>query len=417
MTEQSKQTVNKIFMIAGEPSGDVLGGHMMAALKKASGGPVAFEGVGGDHMRVQGLKSLLPMNEICVMGIWEVVWQIPRLIKLINGMVEEIEKRQPDVLVTIDLPDFNFEVGKRLKARGIFKGRHIHYVAPSVWAWRPGRAEKIASFLDGLICLYPFEPPFFTKHNLETFYAGHPMVETDIDKASAERFRSEYDIPDGVPTLGVFFGSRIGEFERMSGTLTETVKAIKEIYPDLHLIIPTLPHLEYEILQIVSHIECPAFVVTDPAMKWDAFKAADVAVAVSGTVGLELAYAGVPHVIAYKAHVVTWLAIKSLVKVKYAHLANLLLDAPVVPEFLQFQCSPLLISGALLKLFKIPALREKQKEKFMALRALMGAGQEKLPSERAAAFVLQSLSGKRRVKKPAGQGKDPAKAAGGASKS
>lgn len=148
-----KTGAKKIFMIAGEPSGDSLGGALIAALRAQSADPLVIEGVGGDLMQAQGLKTLLPMSEICVMGLFEVAAQLPRLIKLINAMVEEIETRQPDVFLTIDLPDFNFEIGKRLKKRGIFKGKHIHYVAPTVWAWRPGRAKKIAAFLDGLICL------------------------------------------------------------------------------------------------------------------------------------------------------------------------------------------------------------------------------------------------------------------------
>jgi lipid-A-disaccharide synthase len=388
-----KTGAKKIFMIAGEPSGDSLGGALIAALRAQSTDPLVIEGVGGDLMQAQGLKSLLPMSEICVMGLFEVVAQLPRLIKLINAMVEEIETRQPDVFLTIDLPDFNFEIGKRLKKRGIFKGQHIHYVAPTVWAWRPGRAKKIAAFLDGLICLYPFEPDYFTKHNLKAVYAGHPMVEKAIDKADGTAFKAEYDIPPDALSLGVLFGSRIAEFESMSRILTRSIQTIKEIHPNLVLIIPTLPHLEYEILQIISAIDCPAYVVTNTDSKWDAFKAMDLAVAVSGTVGLELAYAGTPHVIAYRLNPLSWLALKAMVKVKYAHLANLLLNELIVPEFLQWNATPLKISTELLRLIKLPSLRQQQKDKFQCLRQVMGADAAQTPSQRAAEFVLQLFNG------------------------
>ncbi len=174
-----------IFLIAGEPSGDNLGGALISSIRQKS--PNAeFFGIGGDIMTAQGLQSLLPMEEICVMGVFEVVTQIPRLLKLIQGVVEEIEARQPDILVTIDLPDFNFQVAKRLKKRGIFNGKIVHYVAPTVWAWRPGRAEKISEFLDGLLCLFPFEPAYFHPYNLRADYVGHPLIEQRLEKSENE---------------------------------------------------------------------------------------------------------------------------------------------------------------------------------------------------------------------------------------
>jgi lipid-A-disaccharide synthase len=143
-----------VFLIAGEPSGDALGAPLMRGLKEQGLSEANISGIGGDLMQAEGLESLLPMDDICVMGLWEVVWHLPRLLRLIEGLVEEIEERNPDVLVGIDLPDFNFQIAKRLRKRGVFKGKILHYVAPSVWAWRPGRAKDVASFLDGMMCLF-----------------------------------------------------------------------------------------------------------------------------------------------------------------------------------------------------------------------------------------------------------------------
>ncbi|MCB1579739.1 MAG: lipid-A-disaccharide synthase, partial [Alphaproteobacteria bacterium] len=197
-----------VFFIAGEASGDSLGASLMRGLKKREGDLVKFSGIGGPLMEGQGFKSLLPMDDLCVMGLWEVVWQLPRLLRLIQGTVEEIEKCAPDVVVTIDLPDFNFEVAQRLKKRGIFKGKIVHYVAPSVWAWRPGRAKKIAGYFDGLMCLFPFEPAYFTEHGLDAAYVGHPLIEVDTAALDPKGFREDLHIQDGALCLGVLFGSR-----------------------------------------------------------------------------------------------------------------------------------------------------------------------------------------------------------------
>lgn len=385
--------MSKIFLIAGEPSGDVLGGNLIAAMKAQGGESITFTGIGGEFMEAEGMESLLPMEEICVMGLWEVAGQLPRLLRLVNGVVEEIEKQQPDMVITVDLPDFNFEVGARLKKRGEYKGKIVHYVAPTVWAWRPKRAEKVSAFLDGLICLFPFEPEHFTVHGLDAVFAGHPMIENDIGSASGQVFREREGIPEDVTTLGLFFGSRAAEFKTLGKILVQTASILHEQYPDLHLVVPTLPHLEYDILQILGDIKCPSFVIKDQERKWNAFKACDAAVAVSGTVGLELAYAGVPHVIAYKMHPVSWLLVKRLVKVKHAHLANILFDEEIVPEYLQGKCKPEHISRRVLRLLKLEEERAKQKEKFQQLRHQLGADDADTPSARAARFVLDKMSG------------------------
>lgn len=379
----------KIFMIAGEASGDVLGASLMRGLKAQDAGLV-FEGIGGDLMKAQGLESLMPMREITAIGIFEVATQFSKLLKHIQAMVEEIEKRQPAVFVSIDLPDFNFQVAKRLKKRGIFKGKILHYVAPTVWAWRPGRAKAISAYVDGVMCLFPFEPPYFTAHGLEAVYTGHPIIEDAVAEDRAQA-RALFDIAEGDLALGVYFGSRESELARHQKTFTEVINFLHQQYPNLCVIAPTLPALEYHAYKALENITCQSYVVPKAEQKWTAMAACDMALAVSGTVGLELAYMGVPHVIAYKVSPPTYALLKALVKVKYAHLGSILMGRAIVPEFLQGDCQPLPIVKGLLGLVKNEELVKQQKADFEELRRKLHDGVSS-PSHDAAAFVLKHLS-------------------------
>ena len=379
---------DSVFLLAGEASGDALGGPLMEALKRANPA-VTFKGVGGEAMQAAGLDSLLPMEELCVMGLVEVVEHLPRLMKLINKMVAYIEKAQPDVVVTIDLPDFNFRVAKQLKANGIFKGRIVHYVAPTVWAWRPGRAKKVAAFLDGIMCLFPFEPDYFTAHGLKAAYVGHPLTERDLATDDGGAFREARGIAADAKVLTVMFGSRPAEIKAHGKIFAEAISYIAEQEPNLQLIVPTLPHVEFDVLEVLGEIDVPAYVTLDQDEKWVAMAASDAAVAVSGTAGLELAYAGVPHVIGYKAGFVTWALVKILVKSKYAHLANILLDRPVVPELLQFGCTGSNVAAGVLAVLQDDDAIAAQKGAFDELR--VGLKTDQAPSDMAAGFVLTEL--------------------------
>jgi lipid-A-disaccharide synthase len=378
--------MKKIFLIAGEPSGDALGAALMRGLKAR--GDVVFTGIGGPLMEAEGLRSLIEMEDLCVMGLWDVLGQLPRLLKLIRGVVEEIEKSDPDIVVTIDLPDFNFRVLQMLKTRGKTKAKRIHYVAPSVWAWRPGRAAHVAKFLDGLMCLFPFEPPYFTKHKLRAEYVGHPVVDS-FRTGDVAAFRSKQQIPEGARTLGLLFGSRESEVKSMSGVLIDTVDLLRERYKNLHLIIPTLKSVEYQVFKLTEKINCPhSIVIADDVNKWNAFAACDAAIAVSGTVGLELAYAGVPHAITYKMHPVTWGIVKALAKTKYAHLGNVLLNEPAFPEFLQGNADPLKIAREIMRIYDVPENAALQKEKSEKLGAAMALPAGESPITKAAGFVF-----------------------------
>ena len=391
----------KIFFIAGEHSGDVLGAGLLKALREKQP-DLEFSGIGGPLMEAQGFSSLIPMEELGIMGLWEVIGQLPRLLRLLEAVILEIEKFDPDIVVTIDLPDFNFLIGKRLKKRGKSKARLVHYVAPSVWAWRPGRAQKIAQFLDGLMCLFPHEPDYFKKFDLKAEFVGHPLIEHDPGLADGLAFRKKFGIRPEATVLAVFFGSREKELDVHGEIFKDAVMIVKEQCPDLVVIFPTLPYLEYEVTNMVHGVGYEAYVLVNPDEKWDEFAASNVALAVSGTVGLELAYMGVPHVIAYKMHPLSWLLVKFLVKTKYAHLANILLGEAAVPEYLQGQCTAIEIAKGVLKLLKDENGRQAQLAKTARVRDMLQGGDSKTPSRKAAEFILAvgQQPAKKFVKKP-----------------
>ncbi|MCB1592587.1 MAG: lipid-A-disaccharide synthase [Alphaproteobacteria bacterium] len=380
----------KLFFVVGENSGDHLAAGLIRELRKIQGQDLECLGVGGPRMKAAGFKELLPLDQISIIGIWEVIPKIPRLKKLFAAITEEIIKQNPEGVVTVDFPDFNFMLGKALRKRG-YTGKIIHYVAPSVWAWRPGRAKSMAKFLDGVICLFPMEPEYFTPHGIKAAFVGHPVVETNALKAEGQVFREANDIPLECKTVGLFFGSRESEFKNNSSTLKLAAAMVGEHIEGARFIAPTLPSTEYNVQILLRDFDLPIHVTSNQAFKWESFKACDVAIAVSGTVALELAYAGIPHVIIYKTNFLTYWIVRMLIKVKHIHLANILLKKNVVPEFVQGKCKAELIAEKVLELFNDEKTRKAQLAEFAELRKIVGCDQEKKPSLMAAEFVLEVL--------------------------
>ncbi len=370
-----------VCIIAGEASGDFLGSKLMQAMPGCT-----FTGIGGPQMNAAGLSSLFPYEELSVMGVAEILPRLPQLLARIQQAAEHIVATKPDIVVTIDSPDFCFRVIRAAKKRMMQPPKFVHYVAPTVWAWREGRAEKISRFLDGLICLFDFEPPYFEKYGLKSVAVGHPLVEGDALKADGARFREEFGITSGETIVGVLFGSRRGELKRTGPVLREAITALAgrmSIPP--HIVAPTLPHVYPMVMDLLRDYPGPIHVFTDAEHKWDAFKSFDVAMATSGTVGLELAALQLPHVIGYKMNPITAMLVKRLVKVRYAHLANIMADREIVPEFIQDNCRPDLIADKAFQLFIDPAA---QKADMAGIAFRLGAGQEKTPSQKAADFLL-----------------------------
>lgn len=381
--------MTRIFIIAGEPSGDFLGARLVSAIRSVSPG-CELTGVGGPQMKNAGILSLFPYEDLAVMGVAEVLPKLPLLIRRIQETARHIESVKPDIVVTIDSPDFSFRVMKAVRKSMPQAPKMVHYVAPTVWAWREGRAEKVSRFLDGLICLFDFEPPYFEKHGLRTVCAGHPLVEGAAMTANASSFREEYGVIN-ERIVGVLFGSRRGELRRTAPILRDAAFTLCERIGGLpHIVAPTLPHLYGEVMELLREYPGAIHITTDPEHKWDAFKAMDVALAVSGTVGLELAAMQVPHVIAYKANPVTAAIVRKLIKVKHAHLANIMADAEIVPEFLQENAREEVIAAKALDLFLNP---QGQIAAMADIASRLGARQAQKPSEKAAEFVLSFAPG------------------------
>lgn len=372
--------IKHIYLIAGEESGDFLGAQLMKALKNQNP-DLKFSGVGGKLMMDEGLKSLFSMEDLSVMGVAEVLPRLPKLIGRINQTVTDIMVNSPDIVVTIDAPDFSFRVLKKIREKMLEPPKLVHYVAPTVWAWREGRALKVAKFLDAMICLFDFEPPYFQNVGLKAIAVGHPMIESGILEAESALIGDEKTIK-----LGLFLGSRRGELKRTAPVLVEAVREILKTYKNIELVVPTLQHLERVVTEVLAPLDVPMTITTTREDKWSIFKACDVAIAVSGTVGLELSVVNVPHVIAYKTSPLTAFIVRRLIKTRFAHLANVMLQQEVVPEMIQESCDADIVAEKTLKLIENSKMREKQQEGFEKVRQKLGANMT--PSKKAAEFLL-----------------------------
>lgn len=374
-----------VYMIAGEASGDLLGAGFMAAFKGKTQNAASFSGIGGTYMAEEGLDSLFPMETLSVMGVFEVLPKIPDLLKRIRMTVRDIEEKQPDIVVSIDSPDFCFRVLKAIKKRGKAKMPLVHYVAPSVWAWRPRRAKKIAQFLDHLFALLPFEPPYFEKEGLDCTFIGHPMIErAEIVHADGARFREKYGIAPEQKIFCVLPGSRQSELKRMLPVFQNVVQNIAAQEPDVQVISVTLPHLKE---QITTAFSGQNVIVIDQD-KYDAFAASHVAAATSGTVALELALTRTPSVIGYRMNAMNSLLVKWLVTGKYASLPNIILDKPLLPELLLERCTDAALTADIMTLLTEKTAHKTQKDGFDALyQKFTGLS----PSAQAADVVLNIL--------------------------
>ncbi len=333
-----------VFLIAGEPSGDVLGGRLMAALDHATGGRVRFAGVGGPNMESNGLASLFPMADLTVMGVAEVVPRLPRIVRRLRQTVAAAKSSRPAAVVTIDSPDFSFRVGQRLKGRGF---PLIHYVAPTVWAWRSGRARAIAAFLDHVLALLPFEPPYFEAEGLACTFVGHPVVESGAGDGDGASFRRRHGIESQAPLICFLPGSRASEVGPLMPVFGQTLAKLRLGRPDLRAVIAAAASVSDIVTAAARGWPTAPLMVSDTAEKHDAFAAADVALAASGTVALELAMAGTPAVIAYKINPLTAFLARRLIRVRFVSLVNIILDRPIVPEFLQNDCRPERLEAAI----------------------------------------------------------------------
>ncbi|WP_333868764.1 lipid-A-disaccharide synthase [Cypionkella sp.] len=335
----------RVFLIAGEPSGDRLGAALMAGLR-ALHADVVFSGVGGALMQAQGLQSLFPMEELSVMGIAEVLPKYRQLKRRIAQTAEAALAAGPSVMISIDSPDFCLRVAKRVKAQRPDLPT-VHYVAPSVWAWRPKRAGKMARVIDHVLALLPFEPPLMRAAGMSCDFVGHPVV------AEALATPEERALMAGeAPLILALPGSRRGEVTRLAPVIAEVLAQIKVVYPAARVALPTVRGVADLVTDLSRDWPIVPQIIQDPALKRAAFAAADVAIAASGTVSLELAANGCPMVIAYDMHPLTLWLMRRAALIDTVTLVNLVSETRVVPEFIGANCRADLIAPAVLALLQ-----------------------------------------------------------------
>ena len=377
----------KIAVIAGETSGDQLGGWLMEALR-ARRSDIQFVGLGGPMMAAQGLTSLFPIREIALIGIAEILPHIFNIRRRIHETVEMIEREKPDLVVTIDVPGFVLRVLKLLHARGKVRPKLVHYVAPTVWAYRPERAKIVAERYDHLLCLLPFEPPYFTAENLPTSFIGHEIAWWWKSRGDANVFLKQHNLNALSPLLAVFPGSRKGEIDRLWPSFRAAIEKLRVNIPNLQVAIQVpevlLPRMQHE----TKNWSVAPLLISNADPKKDLFAAATAALAKSGTIGLECALAGLPSIIAYKANALSAFLLRRMIKVKYVNLANILADKMVVPELLQENCTPEKLVEALQPLLIDEQARNAQRTELTRIAEQLGTGDAQSPSEKAADILL-----------------------------
>jgi lipid-A-disaccharide synthase len=376
----------KVFVIAGEPSGDALGGAVMAGLSELAPG-VQFEGVGGPLMQAQGLVSLFDMDELSVMGLAEVLPKYRALKRRIAQCADAVIAAQPDVLLTIDSPDFCLRVAKLVKARSDI--RTIHYVAPTVWAWRPGRAAKMAGHIDHVLALFPFEPPLMQAAGMTCDFVGHPvaaqLVATDAEVAA---FRAVHDLGD-APLVLALPGSRKGEVTRLASRFDGALELLKQTKANIRVVVPCAGPVADLVRELTADWPGQPILIApdDAAAKRAAFRAADVALAASGTVSLELAASDTPMVIAYDMNWLSTQIIARMLLVDTVTLVNLVSDSRTVPEFIGEDCTSSRIADGLRAVLADPYA---QRDAMALTMDRLGRGGE-APGLRAARSVLSHV--------------------------
>ena len=382
----------KIYLIAGEPSGDLLGSRLMKAMV-AKHPDVEFFGIGGESMQREGLNSLFDISDLAVMGLAEVVPSIPLILKRIKQTVEDIERVKPDAVITIDSWSFSARVHKALRKKNLHIPQ-IHYVAPQVWAWKKKRAKTMYKYIDHLLTLFPYEPKYFTPYKLKTTFVGHPVIESPVVWGSREDFYNRYNIEENEKIMALLPGSRKTEVSRLLPIFLQTAEMFHQKHPEFKFVIPTVHTVEDMVRGMVEKSNLPIIVVNNDVDRHDAFVASDLAMAASGTVALELAMVDVPHVIAYKVAPATAFLAKHFLHIQFVNLSNILLGREIVPELLQDDCNPEKILYYMEEFLKKGSLYERQQEGFTKVKEILGLG-EQTPSDNACDAIWQDIENKK----------------------
>ena len=389
MTGAPAERPISIFMVAVEESGDALGGALACALAARLGGMLKLSGVGGRAMAAAGIASLFPIDELAIVGLTAIPSRLPTILRRIRETADAVVAARPDALVIIDSPDFTHRVARRVR-RLAPSIPILDYVSPSVWAWRPGRARAMRSYIDCVLAILPFEPAAHLRlGGPPCLYVGHPLIERTAelrpDSQEAQRRRAD------PPVVLVLPGSRRSEVRRLLDIFGAAIERIVGGAGAVDVVLPTMPHLLAQVRDGIARWTIAPRVIAEPAEKWAAFRTARAALAASGTVTLELALAGVPTVAAYRLPLMEEMVLRLLSRSGRPHsviLANLVLGENVVPELLQRDCAPARLADELKPLLTDSPQRRRQVEAFGRLDAIMSIGSQ-MPSDKAAGVVLE----------------------------
>ena len=380
----------KLFIVAGEASGDQIGASIVRGIRRKYPGKVNIVGIGGSRLLEEGLESIIPMKNLSIMGLMEIIPSIPKILFYIEKTAKKVLKTQPDVLITIDSPGFNFRLCKKVHSK---KPNFplIHVVAPTVWAWKKYRAKSISKILDHLLVLLPIEPKYFIKEGLKTTFVGHPVIE-EIRNESVYNKNSNIlkSTKNKSPIVSIMLGSRISEINNHIQLFIKTVLILRKKFPNLLLLTFTLPHLEEVIKPYLTKLNIPFLISSNIKDRDDFYRISNVALAVSGTVTLELAMANVPMIVVYKTSRLTFYILKKIVNVKYISIINILNDMEIVPEYIQNNAKPTTLALALEKLILDKNKANFQIKEFEKIRNNLKS-KNKLPSYRLSEEILNTI--------------------------
>ncbi len=346
--------MKKIFIIAGEASGELFGANFIRSIKKLSKN-IKFLGVGGERMKSEGFRSIFPMKELSVFGFLEVLPVIFKLKKRIDQTINKILKEKPDLVLTIDSPGFNYRVAKGLRANN-YKGKIHHYIAPSVWAYKEKRAKKFAKVFDKLYCILPFEPNYFLKEGLEAIFVGHPLIGKQFSEQNFE-LNSKYKNHTKICFMP---GSRVGEVKRLMPEMVKAIELLKQSIPNVVIIIPSFKHLKPIIIKNLKDTNIDYIIETNKDKTNAIYKICDLGLIKSGTSTIEANVASLPIITFYKVNMISALILKCLIKIRFANLINIYKNKEIIPEFIQGNFIAEKIAKKMYNMLRYKSNRQKQ---------------------------------------------------------
>jgi len=380
----------KVGIVANEPSGDLLGAGVIREIRQRY--PDArFVGVGGPLMIEQGCQSLFSMERLSVMGLVEVLKHLPELLSIRKRLINHFRQDPPDVFIGIDAPDFNLGLETALKKAGI---PTVHYVSPTVWAWRPGRVKKIRAAVDLMLSIFPFETDFLKQHQVPVQYVGHPLADEIPLQNDRPAAREQLRVGDKPHVVAMLPGSRMGEIQSLSATFIQAAMQLTERYPDIHFLVPLINQRTREAFETILHREAPDLPVTlIDGQARTAMIAADVVLTASGTATLEALLLGRAMVVAYRLNALTYWIVKrfNLVRIPYVAMANLLAEEALAPEFIQHAATPGALADALSELIESPERVKQIQQRYQQLHRQL----QQDSSRKAAEAVLSLVDRKR----------------------